>query len=85
MNQSKDVECNVSATQCSSVRAAGFIRNKWDGYRRFMVRSLNGEWQVYGWHIEHVALCSTREDAEMVRDALEALADSTGIKEPTND
>lgn len=73
------------SSACSSLRAAGFVRNKWDDHRRFMVRQLVRGWQVYGWPLEHAALCDTREDAEMVRDALEALADSTGIKEPTND
>ena len=85
LTMSKNVSRESDPTVCSSLRAAGFIRNKWDGHRRFMIRTLNGEWQVYGWHIEHVAMCSTREDAEMVRDALEVLADATGIKEPTND
>lgn len=50
-----------------------------------MIRNLGGWWQVYGWPIEHIATANTREDAEMVRDALEALAESTGTKEPTND
>ena len=39
--------------------------------RRFQVRVLGKEWQVYGHGMEHIASCSRPECADMVADALE--------------
>jgi len=58
-----------------ALRAAKFERNPYDYGRRFGFRILGTRsWQVYGRHLTQVAMCDTREDAEMVRDALEMLA-----------
>jgi len=78
-NEKQPEDSGAIASNCSSVRAASFTCNKWDQERRFMIRQLVRGWQVYGWPIEHVAMCDTREDAEMVRDALEALAQLSGV------
>ena len=63
------------ATASSSSRAANFHRNPYDEHRRFGMRILGAnKWQVYGRHLEHVAMCDTQAEAEMVRDGLEILA-----------
>lgn len=37
---------------------------------RFQVRMLNGEWQVYGAELEHIALCDCAEIADMIAKCL---------------
>lgn len=43
--------------------------------KRFQVRTLNGEWQVYSACLLHICTCTKREVAEMVADTLERVAD----------
>jgi hypothetical protein len=40
---------------------------------RFEYRSFNGEYQVYAAELEHICLCSTKEKAELVTQALNNL------------
>ena len=44
--------------------------------RRFHVRIFGKEWQVYGVGVEHIAMCATVENADMVANALEAVGDT---------
>jgi hypothetical protein len=46
--------------------------------KRFQVRRLGSEYQVYGHGLEHVAICVTAELAEMVADSLELAAEIQG-------
>ena len=42
--------------------------------KRFQVRQLNGEYQVYGDKLEHICMCTNQENADAVAYALEFLA-----------
>lgn len=52
---------------------ADFDRHKATGLR-FHVRTLNGQWQVYGVGLEHVCMCLTLEHANEIAAAIEEAA-----------
>lgn len=48
--------------------------------KRFHVRELGSEWQVYGYGLLHVCMCDNREVADMISEALEA-----ALREPAKE
>lgn len=62
-------------TTSRDINPAQFEKATMGDKRRFRVRILMGDWQVYATGLEHICLCDSSELAWMVADALERDAD----------
>ena len=62
------------------MKPSEFEKHTGRGTRRFLVRQRNGEFEVYGYGLDHLCWARDAETADMIADALERVAEMDDSK-----